>query len=428
MVEAYREHARRGVGDSVNARAGGVAQSGIRGERMIDCEFDRRRFLQWTGAGMFAAVSAQLSFESLASAAGTSPLPANTPILVLVTLYGGNDGLNTVVPFTDPIYQSARSNIALSSSQLLPFTNSLAFNSSMPSIKALYGQNNVAIVQGVSYPSPSLSHFSSMAIWQSASLAGVSSGWIGRWLDTQPHSAFNAIGVGSVLPPALVGEKSVASMVDVGGIQLPWAPVASLLQRLGRPSSSDVPLEAAAATSITDLFSTASLLGPLVTKSPTGSLLGKQLSVVSTLINANVPTRVWEVNLSSFDTHSSEQGDQNALLAEVDSAIGAFMTSISAGSRSNDVTVMIYSEFGRRVKSNGSDGTDHGTSAPVLLIGNSVKGGLYGEQPPLNTLDPNGNLEVTTDFRAVYGGLLHDVLATPVSDVIPGWNTALSVH
>ena len=377
---------------------------------------------------MFAAVSAQLSFESLASAAGTSPLPANTPILVLVTLYGGNDGLNTVVPFTDPIYQSARSNIALSSSQLLPFTNSLAFNSSMPSIKALYGQNNVAIVQGVSYPSPSLSHFSSMAIWQSASLAGVSSGWIGRWLDTQPHSAFNAIGVGSVLPPALVGEKSVASMVDVGGIQLPWAPVASLLQRLGRPSASDVPLEAAAATSITDLFSTASLLGPLVTTSPTGSVLGKQLSVVSTLINANVPTRVWEVNLSSFDTHSSEQGDQNALLAEVDSAIGAFMTSISAGSRSNDVTVMIYSEFGRRVKSNGSDGTDHGTSAPVLLIGNSVKGGLYGEQPPLNTLDPNGNLEVTTDFRAVYGGLLHDVLATPVSDVIPGWNTSLSVH
>jgi len=395
---------------------------------MIECEFDRRRFLQWTGAGMFAAVSAQLTFESLASAASSSPLPANTPILVLVTLYGGNDGLNTVVPFTDPIYQSARSNIALSSSQLLPFTDSLAFNSSMPSIKALYGQNNVAIVQGVSYPSPSLSHFSSMAIWQSASLGGVSSGWIGRWLDTQPHNAFNAIGVGSVLPPALVGEKSVASMVDVGGIQLPWAPVASLLQRLGRSSSSDVPLEAAAATSITDLFSTASLLGPLVTKSPAGSLLGKQLSVVSTLINANVPTRVWEVNLSSFDTHSSEQGDQNALLAEVDSAIGAFMTSISAGSRSNDVTVMIYSEFGRRVKSNGSDGTDHGTSAPVLLIGNSVKGGLYGEQPPLNTLDPNGNLEVTTDFRAVYGGLLHDVLATPVSDVIPGWNTALSVH
>jgi uncharacterized protein (DUF1501 family) len=395
---------------------------------VIGCEFDRRRFLQWTGAGMFAAMSTQLSLESLASAASDSPLPARTPILVLVTLYGGNDGLNTVVPFTDPVYESARSNIALSSSQLLPFTDSLAFNSSMPSISALYGQNKVAIVQGVSYPNPSLSHFSSMAIWQSASLTGVSSGWIGRWLDKQTHNPFNAIGVGSTLPPAFVGGKSVASMVDVSGIQLPWGPAATLLPRLGRSSSSDVPLEAAAATSITDLFSTASLLGPLVPTSPTGSRLGQQLSLVATMIDANVPTRVWEVNLSSFDTHSGEQLDQNALLAEVDAAIGTFMTSISAGSRSNDVTMMIYSEFGRRVGSNASDGTDHGTSAPVLLIGNEVKGGLYGEQPPLNALDANGNLAVTTDFRAVYGGLLHDVLATPVGDIIPSWNSALSVH
>jgi uncharacterized protein (DUF1501 family) len=395
---------------------------------MIDCEFDRRRFLQWTGAGLFAAMSTQLSLETLASAASDSPLPANTPILVLVTLYGGNDGLNTVVPFTDPVYESARSNIALTSAQLLPFTDSLAFNSSMPSINVLYGQDVVAIVQGVSYPNPSLSHFSSMAIWQSASLNGVSSGWIGRWLDKQPHNPFNAIGVGSTLPPAFVGEKSVASMVDVSGIQLPWGPAATLLPRLGNSSSSDVALEAAAATSITDLFSTASLLGPLVPKSPTGSTLGQQLSLVSTLINANVPTRVWEVNLSSFDTHTGEQSDQNALLAEVDAAIGAFMTSISAGSHSDDVTLMIYSEFGRRVMSNASDGTDHGTSAPVLLIGNGVKGGLYGEQPPLDALDANGNLEVTTDFRAIYGGLLNDVLATPVSDIIPSWNSSLSVH
>ncbi len=395
---------------------------------MITCEFDRRRFLQWTGAGLFAAMATDLSLESLASAASNSPLPANTPILVLVTLYGGNDGLNTVVPFTDPVYASARSNIALSSSQVLPFTDTLAFNSSMPSISALYAQNKVAIVQGVSYPNPSLSHFSSMAVWQSASLTGVSSGWIGRWLDKQPHNAFNAIGVGSTVPPSFVGEKSVASMVDVSGIQLPWGDAATLLPRLGRASSSDVALEAAAATSISDLFATASVLGPLIPASPTGPLIGQQLAMVATMINANVPTRVWEVNLSSFDTHSGEQEDQNSLLADVDAAIGAFMASISAGGRSNDVTVMVYSEFGRRVESNGSDGTDHGTSAPVLLIGNGVKGGLYGEPAPLNALDDNGNLAVTTDFRAIYGGLLHDVLATPVNDVIPAWTTALSVH
>jgi uncharacterized protein (DUF1501 family) len=396
---------------------------------MINCEFDRRRFLQWTGASAFAAMSTQLTLESLASAANNSPLPATTPILVMVTLYGGNDGLNTVVPFTDPTYKSVRSNIALSGSQVLPFSDTLGFNASMPSINALYGQNKVAIVQGVSYPNPSLSHFSSMAIWQSATMsADTPTGWIGRWLDLQPHNPFNAIGIGSTLPPSMIGAKSVASMVDVGGIGLPWGPVASLLPRLGRPSSSDGHLAAAAATSITDLYATAQLLGPLVPKSPTGSNLGQQLSVVSALINANVPTRVWEVNLSSFDTHTGEQSDQNELLAEVDGAIGAFMTAINNGTRSNDVTVMIYSEFGRRVMSNAGDGTDHGTSAPVLLIGNTVKGGLYSEQPPLNALDVNGNLQVTTDFRSVYGGLLHDVLSTPVGDVIPSWSSALSVH
>jgi uncharacterized protein (DUF1501 family) len=396
---------------------------------MIDCEFNRRRFLQWSGAGIFAALSTQLSLEDLAFAASDSPLPLSTPILVLVTLYGGNDGLNTVVPYTDSTYQSIRSNIALSASEVLPISDGLGFNSSMPSINALYGQNNVAVVLGTSYPNPSLSHFSSMAIWQAASLsADVTSGWIGRWLDRQPHNPFNAIGIGSTLPPSMVGEKSVASMVDVGGIGLPWGPVASILPRMGVASSSDGALTAAAATSISDLYSTAKALGPLVSTSPTGSSMSEQLSIVSTLINANVPTRVWEVNLSSFDTHGGEVSTQNSLLAEVDAALGAFMTSINTGSRANDVTVMVYSEFGRRVGSNGSDGTDHGTSAPVFLIGNSVKGGLYGEQPSLTSLDVNGNLQVATDFRSIYGGLLQNVLETPVSDIIPGWSSALSVH
>jgi uncharacterized protein (DUF1501 family) len=396
---------------------------------MNQCEFDRRRFLQWTGAGLFATLASQFSLETLASAATESPLPPNTPILVIVTLYGGNDGLNTVVPFTDSTYQSARSNIALSTSQLLPFSSTLAFNSSMPNINTLYGQNCVAIVQGVSYPDPSLSHFSSMAIWQSASLsADDPTGWIGRWLDLQPHNALNAIGIGSTLSPLLVGEKSVASMVDTTGVQLPWGAVGSVIPRLGRPSSSDVQLEAAAATCITDLYTTAQELEAVMPKDLTGSALNQQLAMISTLINANVPTRVWEVNLSSFDTHTSEQTDQNELLAEVDGAVGNFMTSIGAGSRSNDVTVMIYSEFGRRVMSNAAQGTDHGTSAPVFLIGNGVKGGLYGEQPSLESLDVNGNLQVTTDFRDIYGGLLQDVLGTPVKDVIPNWSTSLSVH
>ncbi len=396
---------------------------------MITCEFDRRRFLKWTGAVAIGSMATQLTLGDLASAASSSPLAPSTPILVLVTLYGGNDGLNTVVPFADSTYQSARSNIALSGSQVLPFSDTLGFNASMPSISDLYAKNNVAIVQGTSYPNPSLSHFESMAIWQTAAPSGyVASGWIGRWLDLQPHNPFDAIGVGSTIPPSMIGQKTVASMVDTAGIQVPWGPVARLLPPLGVASSSDVFLEASAATSIADFFATSSVLAPLVPPASAGPDIGQDLSLVATMINANVPTRVWEVNLSSFDTHSGEQLDQNALLAQVDTAIGAFMTSIGTGSRANDVTLMVYSEFGRRVMSNACDGTDHGTANPVLLIGNSVKGGLYGEQPSLTALDENGNLQVTTDFRSVYGGLLHDVLATPVGDVIPGWSTALSVH
>jgi uncharacterized protein (DUF1501 family) len=287
----------------------------------------------------------------------------------------------------------------------------------------------VAIVQGVGYPDPNLSHFTSMGIWQTASLtADVTSGWLGRWLDIQPHNPFDAIGIGSVLPPLMVGQRSVASMVDLGGIQLPSGPGSTLLQRLGRTSASDGPLESAAATSISDLFSIAQVLAPLTATSPSGSYLNEQLSLVSTLINANVPTRVWEVNLSSFDTHAGEPTYQNALLAEVSASVGAFMTSISAGSRAQDVTVLMYSEFGRRVGSNASLGTDHGTAAPVFVIGNSVRGGLYGEQPSLSALDPYGNLVMSTDFRDVYGGLLNDVLQTEVGDVIPSWSTSLSVH
>lgn len=390
---------------------------------------NRRRFLQWTGAGALAALSTQLSFETLADAANSAPLPAGTPILVVITLYGGNDGLNTIVPFNDPVYHSARANIALSSSQLLPINSTLAFNSSMPEIAALYGAGKVAVVQGVGYPEPNLSHFTSMAIWQTASMStSASSGWIGRWLDTQPHNALNAIGIGGTLPPLLVGVKSVASTLPLGGLRLPTGPGATLLPLLGQTSLSDVPLEAAAAASISDLFSSAQVLGPLLTKSPTGSYVNQQLSVISTMIAANVPTRVWEASLSSFDTHVAEQADQNALLAELSLAIGNFMKSVSATPHANDVTVLVYSEFGRRVGSNAGLGTDHGTAAPVFVIGNSVKGGLYGEQPSLSVLDPYGNLVMSTDFRDVYAGLLNDVLETPGSDIIPNWTTSLSVR
>jgi uncharacterized protein (DUF1501 family) len=170
----------------------------------------RRKFLQLTGAGAIGTIATQLSIADISKAAEGNPLPLGTPIIVIVTLYGGNDGLNTVVPYLDPIYKSSRPDISLKESEVIPIGENLGLNASMTGFKSLWDQKKLAIIRGVGYPSPDRSHFSSMAIWQSASpKEHISSGWIGRWLDLQPHDPMQAIGLGSVLPPLLAGVKQV---------------------------------------------------------------------------------------------------------------------------------------------------------------------------------------------------------------------------
>jgi uncharacterized protein (DUF1501 family) len=392
----------------------------------VSCpELTRRRFLQWTGAAGLASLVATLAASDLAAAATTAPLAPGTPILVLLTLCGGNDGLNTVVPYTDPAYQSLRSNIALSGAQVAPITGSLALNAAMPEILALYQQNKVAIVEGVSYPNPSLSHFTSMAIWQSASPAeAVSSGWIGRWLDTRPRNPFDAVAVGSTVPPLMAGNKRVGSLLPLGGLSVP----PSIFKGLGDPSRSDPAVVADAAGSIADLYTTATTFSTVPLTALSGSGLDRAMHVVSTMIGASVPVRVWAVQLSSFDTHTGEVRTHDDLWAQVSKSIGDFMTEISATPHANDVTVMLYSEFGRRAASNSGLGTDHGTAGPMFLVGNSVKSGLYGAAPSLSALDANGNLVATTDFRDVYAGVAQDVLGVAGSDIMPGWTSSISVH
>jgi uncharacterized protein (DUF1501 family) len=160
----------------------------------------RRNFLKLSGAAAVAAAAPMLTLEQIAQAATMRPLPLGTPILIVITLYGGNDGLNTVVPYKDPIYYQARPDISFSQSELLPLDSELGLNGSMAGIKSLWDQNKVAICRGVGYPDPDLSHFTSMAIWQSASPDHhVNSGWVGRWLDTQTRDPMLAISLGSVL-------------------------------------------------------------------------------------------------------------------------------------------------------------------------------------------------------------------------------------
>jgi len=398
----------------------------------------RRKFLQLSGAAAVGATAPLLTMEGIAHAAQTRPLPLGTPILIMVTLYGGNDGLNTVVPYTDPIYFSSRPDISYAADKVLKLDEQLGLNPAMTGIKSLWDQKKVAIVRGVGYPKPNHSHFTSMAIWQSgAPISRLNSGWLGRWVESQAVDPMLAISLGSVLPPLLAGEKRSGSALPLGGLVIPTGTFAKDCQKLAKVASSDNKLMAAAATSMRTLFSVSNTVTPVLKmpapvsdELPTvnggnaggDSNLAQQLDVVAKLIAAGSPTRVWSVSLGGFDTHANEANAQAELLGTVSAALSRFTSQMKNTSRGKDIVMMVYSEFGRRVKGNGSQGTDHGTAGPVFLIGDRVKGGFYGDQPSLSKL-VNGDLAVTTDFRDIYSAVLEDVLKTPGEKILSGWKS-----
>ncbi len=397
----------------------------------------RRKFLTLTtGAVAVGVASNFLTLDQIAEAAINRPLPAGTPILVVVTLYGGNDGLNTVIPYKDSIYFSSRPDISYKAETMLPLDVELALNPSMVGVKALWDQKKVAIIRGVGYPKPDHSHFSSMAKWQSASPEKhISSGWLGRWLDSQPEDPMLAISLGSVLPPMLAGNKISGSALPLGGLVIPKGNLANQCIQLSKPARTDSKLMAAAATSMRNLFSVSTSIQPVL-KAPApiavdlptvnggnaggDSNLSQQLDVVAKLIAAGSPTKIWSVSLGGFDTHANEANAQAELLGVVSASLTRFMSQLKSTTRSNDVTVMVYSEFGRRVKGNASQGTDHGTAGPMFIIGEKVKGGFYGDQPSLSKL-VDGDLAVTTDFRDVYATVLESILKSPSEQTLGKW-------
>jgi uncharacterized protein (DUF1501 family) len=307
----------------------------------------------------------------------------------------------------------------------------------MTGLKGLWDQKKVAIIRGVGYPKPDHSHFSSMAKWQTASPdKHINSGWLGRWLDSQPEDPMLAISLGSVLPPMLAGTKISGSALPLGGLVIPKGTLASQCIQLSKPARADSKLMAAAATSMRNLFSVSTSIQPIL-KAPTpiavylptvnggnaggDSNLSQQLDVVAKLIAAGSPTKVWSVSLGGFDTHANEANAQAELLGVVSTSLTRFMSQLKSTSRQSDVTVMVYSEFGRRVKGNASQGTDHGTAGPMFLIGEKVKGGFYGDQPSLSKL-VDGDLAVTTDFRDVYATVLEAVLKSPPEQTLGKWS------
>jgi len=396
----------------------------------------RRKFLQLTGAATVGASAAMLSISDIAQAAIARPLPLGTPIVVIVTLYGGNDGLNTVVPYTDPLYYSMRPDISYAAEKVLPLADGLGLNPAMGEMKSLWDQKKLAIIRGVGYPYPDHSHFSSMAIWQSASPVNhISTGWLGRWLDTQSADPMLAISLGSVPPPLFAGAKRSGSALPLGGLVVPAGKLGLRCQTLSAPSPNDSPLMASAATAMGSLFNLSSNVTSVL-KSPApvavdlpvinggnaggDSNLQQQLDLVAKLIVAGAPTRTWSVSLGGFDTHANEANAQSALLGSVSYSVSRFLSQLRGSGRSSDVTVLIYSEFGRRVKANASQGTDHGTSGPVFVIGDRINGGMYGDQPSLSKL-VDGDLAVTTDFRDIYASVLERELKADPAQILGGW-------
>lgn len=399
-------------------------------------EFNRRKFLI-AGAGVGAAgllsgvVSCSVS--DVFREARDRTLAEDSGVLVIVTLYGGNDGLSTVIPHADNAYHNARPDLAYTPEEVLPLDAQLGLNPALKGLSQLWGQQKLAIIRGVSYPKPDRSHFRSMDIWQTASPnEPVSSGWIGRWLDATGDDPLRAINIGAVLPVLAVGEKQTASAL--AGDSAPVSnKVADTLSALGKADPDDSPQVAAVCTAYrsTRLFgeSIAPVLGsgngqPTVMIDPNaGGLtftppaagapnpLANQLNVVAKCIKAALPTRVYTTALGGFDTHADERGPQQRLLAVLDEALTPFLQAMSADKYGKNVVVLVYSEFGRRVAANASQGTDHGTAGPVFVAGVPVKGGFYGEQPSLTDLD-DGDLKGSTDFRDIYHELLSRTIGT----------------
>jgi uncharacterized protein (DUF1501 family) len=235
----------------------------------------------------------------------------------------------------------------------------------------------------------------------------------------------------------MVGKKSVGSAFPMGGLKLPNRKIARSCELVSRPDASDSKLMALAASSVRNLINISSNITPVLAKPaiatpdlPTvnggnaggDTALTQQLDIIAKLIAVGAPTKVWAASLGGFDTHANEKGAQSVLLGTVSYAVTKFLSQVKTSPYGKDVTVMIYSEFGRRVAANASQGTDHGTSGPVFVVGDNVQGGFYGDQPSLSKLNQN-DLAVTTDFRDIYGTISDKILGVPGENILSNWKS-----
>ncbi|MEY3025242.1 MAG: hypothetical protein RL136_1790 [Planctomycetota bacterium] len=418
---------------------------------MHESAFTRRLFLQ-RGCAL-ASLAATVPCFIERSALGTlgNPLLASQPgvpderVLVIVQLGGGNDGLNTVVPFGDDGYYRARPQIGIrgpgaaardaqAAALALDGARGLGLHPNLTGLKSLYDEGLVGIVQGVGYPNPNRSHFTSMDIWQTGRLDAKGSGWVGRYFDNTcggTPSPEAAIAIGRNAPLALEGDlqKPIAfessSLFRWNGQDLhgslhdPY----DRINRAGDGGDAGDSQKAFLMRTALDAQLSSDRIRSAVSKKPLvtypGFALANQLKMIAAMIRDGMPTRVYYASMGGFDTHGGQLGTHGNLMRQLGDSLAAFQRDLKESRNDARVTTMVFSEFGRRVKQNASGGTDHGTAAPMFLIGPHVRSGVLGTHPSLTDLDA-GDLRHTVDFRSVYAAVLEDWLKTPSEKVLRG--------
>ena len=391
---------------------------------------NRRDFLKASSlVGLGTTVPTFLARTALAAPDASKPGAKDT-ILVVVQFTGGNDGLNTVIPYKDDLYASYRPTIKVPADRVKKVNDSIGLHPSLDGLAGLLEDKALCVVQGVGYPNPSQSHFRSMDIWQAASTAeSLTEGWVGRALKAMNAPAFHVAGNNETAPLALNGSPArVPSITSIEDFQLKLADKAgkAVIEDAAKSGGKPGLLDFVQKTALNTYASSQKLqeIGknyqPKVPYPATG--LANRLKLCAQLIDAGMGARVFYVSIEGFDTHANQGGPQGVhanLLAEVSGAITAFYKDLAARGHKDRLLVMTFSEFGRRAKENGSRGTDHGSGAPMLLVGGKVKAGAVGQHPSLKDLEM-GNLKFGIDFRQVYAAILDQWLGVPSKDVLGG--------
>jgi uncharacterized protein (DUF1501 family) len=426
----------------------------------------RREFLRSTMLGASAAWTVPMfverTFGQLHESSkdlAVQPITGkDDTILVVVQLAGGNDGLNTLVPYADDIYHRSRPRLAKKEKDIIRLNDHVGLNSSMPFLGSMFKEGNMGIVQGVGYPNPNRSHFVSTSIWETADTNNRSTtGWLGRYFDNACEGAEPTVGISfnKTQPESFGARKNPGVCLNTpelyrwihGGGQKAQAEefFANLNQPHTEDADDDGPVDGASISmpaggkpggisgetnlaflervALDARVSSAKIL-ELAAKHKTtvrydGTPISRNLNLVSRMIAGGMPTRVYYVSHGGFDTHNQQVNSHDRLLGQLDAALKSFFTDLKQQGNDKRVVLMTFSEFGRRVAENASSGTDHGKASCLFVAGPAVKGGMFGKHPSLSDLS-QGDLQHTVDFRSVYGSLLTDWLRTPDMNPILG--------